>query len=111
MIPSRALRLPAFETGYGSGRTPLRVYKPQPTYETYISPYGPKTKHIPNLMGITPGKALRLGYIASGFGVAAGIFAVFFFGEVPRVREDILSKLPVIGSYWVREVPPEDNPF
>jgi hypothetical protein len=30
------------ETGYGSGRTPLRVYKPQPTYETYVSPYGPK---------------------------------------------------------------------
>jgi hypothetical protein len=25
-----------------SGRTPLRVYNKQPTYNTYISPYGPK---------------------------------------------------------------------
>ncbi|KIW95546.1 uncharacterized protein Z519_04131 [Cladophialophora bantiana CBS 173.52] len=103
--------MPAYEHFQSSGRTPLRVYKPQPTYETYVSPYGPKIKHVPNLMGFSMGKALRYGYIASGFGVAAGVFAVFFFGEVPRVRQDILSKLPVIGSYWIREVPPEDNPF
>ncbi len=41
MRPTRALRLPASGTS-GPGRTPLRVYKPQPTYETYVSPYGPK---------------------------------------------------------------------
>ncbi len=70
-----------------------------------------RTKHIPNLMGLSIPKALRYGYIASGYGVAAGIFALFFFGEVPKVRNDILSKLPVIGEYWVREIPPEDNPF
>ena len=62
-------------------------------------------------MGLSFGKALRYGTIASGFGVAAGVFAVFFFGEIPKVRQDILSKLPIVGSYWVREVPPEDNPF
>lgn len=49
------------------------------------------------------------GAIASGFGVSAGIFALFFFGEVPRVRKDILQKVPIIGPYFVREVPPEDN--
>jgi hypothetical protein len=70
-----------------------------------------RTKHIPNLGGLSFGKALRYGYIASGYGVAAGVFALFFFGELPRVRHDILSKVPVIGEYWVREVPPEDNPF
>ena len=47
--------------------------------------------------------------MASGFGIAAGIFAVYFFGEVPRVREDILGKLPIIGGYWDRSIPPEDN--
>ena len=51
------------------------------------------------------------GTTLAGFGAAAGIFAVFFFGEVPKVRKDILQKLPVIGDYWVREIPPEDNPF
>ena len=62
-------------------------------------------------MGFSAGKALRYGTIASGFGVAAGVFAVFFFGEVPRVRQDILQKIPVIGDYWVKEIAPEDNPF
>lgn len=47
--------------------------------------------------------------IASGFGVAAGIFAVFFFGEVPRVRKDILQKLPFFDKYLDRTVPPEDS--
>jgi hypothetical protein len=47
----------------------------------------------------------------AGMGVAAGTFAIFFFGEIPRVRKDILQKVPVIGDYFVREIPPEDNPF
>lgn len=62
-------------------------------------------------MGMSVGKAIRYGTIASGFGVAAGVFALFFFGEVPKVRNDILSKIPIVGDFWVREVPPEDNPF
>ena len=40
-----------------------------------------------------------------------GVFALFFFDEVPRVREDILRKVPIIGNYFVREIPDEDNPF
>ena len=38
-----------------------------------------------------------------------GVFALFFFGEVPRVRNDILQKTPIIGSYWKRPIAPEDN--
>lgn len=63
------------------------------------------------MMGFTVTKAVRYGSILAGFGAAAGIFAIFFFGEIPKVRNDILSKVPVIGDYFVREVPPEDNPF
>ena len=48
---------------------------------------------------------------AGAFGAAAGIFALFFFGEVPKVRKDILQKVPIIGPYFIREVAPEDNPF
>lgn len=48
---------------------------------------------------------------AGGFGAVAGIFALFFFGEVPKVRKDILQNVPILGSYFVREIPPEDNPF
>lgn len=43
------------------------------------------------------------------FGVAAGVGAIFFFGEVPRVRKDILMKLPWFDSYFDRTVAPEDN--
>jgi hypothetical protein len=66
---------------------------------------------VPNLMGLSPVKAYRYGTIAAGFGISAGIFALFFFGEVPKVRKDILSKMPVIGEYFIHEIPPEDNPF
>lgn len=45
------------------------------------------------------------------FGVAAVTGLVLFFDEVPRVRKDILQKLPIVGSYFLREIPPEDNPF
>ena len=44
-------------------------------------------------------------------GVSAGVFAIFFFNGVPRVQQDILQKVPFIGSFFVHEVAPEDNPF
>jgi hypothetical protein len=62
-------------------------------------------------MGLSAVKAYRYGTILAGFGVSAGIFALFFFGEIPKVRKDILSKVPVIGEYFIHEIPPEDNPF
>lgn len=49
--------------------------------------------------------------MAAGFGGVAGFFALFFFAEVPRVREDIMRKVPVLGDYFVKEIAPEDNPF
>jgi hypothetical protein len=49
--------------------------------------------------------------LAGGFGGAAGFFALFMFAEVPRVREDIMKKIPILGSYFNVEIPPEDNPF
>jgi len=73
--------------------------------------YTYRTKHVPNFMGLSPQKAWNIGTVAAGFGVSAGIFALFFFGEVPKVRNDILSKAPLFGDYFVREIPPEDNPF
>lgn len=51
------------------------------------------------------------GTTAAGFGAVAGIFAIFFFAEVPRVREDIMKKVPVLGNYFKVEIAPEDNPF
>ncbi|KAF7504230.1 hypothetical protein GJ744_002552 [Endocarpon pusillum] len=75
------------------GQRGVDTWTQRPSYTAYKSPYGP------------------VGTIAAGFGASAGIFALFFFAEVPKVRNDILSKMPFIGDYYVREVPPEDNPF
>lgn len=47
----------------------------------------------------------------AGFGVVAGIFALFFFDGVPKVKKDIMQKIPLIGDYFVDEIAPEDNPF
>jgi len=65
----------------------------------------------PNFNGINPLRAYRFGKTAAGFGAVAGVFALFFFAEVPKVRHDIMEKMPIIGSYFTVEVPPEDNPF
>lgn len=51
------------------------------------------------------------GGMAAGFGGVAGFFALFFFAEVPRVSKDIMQKVPILGDYFVKEIPPEDNPF
>lgn len=49
------------------------------------------------------------GSIAAGFGVAVGTGALFIFGEVPRVRNDILRQLPFFDTYYDRTIPAEDN--
>ncbi|KAK1148638.1 hypothetical protein N8T08_008523 [Aspergillus melleus] len=65
----------------------------------------------PHFHGLTVGDATKYGQIAATFGVSAGVFALFFFGEVPRVRKDILQQFPFFDKYFDRTVAPEDNPF
>lgn len=60
-----------------------------------------------NSQSLTRNSGLTLGM----FGGVAGIFALFFFSDVPRVRIDIMEKLPFIGERFKKEIPPEDNPF
>ncbi|KFX96232.1 hypothetical protein V495_03591 [Pseudogymnoascus sp. VKM F-4514 (FW-929)] len=83
----------------------------QKAYRTYRSAYGPKYKIQPNIGGWTIKATTKLGLTLAGFGATAGFFALFFFGEVPIVRKDILSKVPVIGQRFIREIPASDNPF
>ncbi|KAI9371344.1 ubiquinol-cytochrome-c reductase complex subunit-domain-containing protein [Aspergillus egyptiacus] len=65
----------------------------------------------PHIYGFTAQTAAQYGAIGAAFGVSAGVFALFFFGEVPRVRNDILRKLPFFDTYLDRSIAPEDNPF
>ncbi|GKZ16943.1 hypothetical protein AbraIFM66951_010660 [Aspergillus brasiliensis] len=71
-----------------------------------------KWYHTPlHFHGLTTGLATKYATIAGTFGVAAGTFALFFFGEIPRVRRDILQKVPFLDEYFDRTIAPEDNPF
>ncbi|OQE81714.1 hypothetical protein PENNAL_c0039G02466 [Penicillium nalgiovense] len=82
----------------------------QQEHQANVSPicryYVPRTA-----AGMTLGTAVQLGSLAAGFGVAVGSGALFLFGEVPRVRNDILRKLPFLDTYYDRSIAPEDNPF
>jgi Ubiquinol-cytochrome-c reductase complex subunit (QCR10) len=49
------------------------------------------------------------GMTLAGFGGVAGFFAVFFFSDIPRVRKDIVQKIPIIGPHYIREIPASDN--
>ncbi|KAJ5373131.1 Cytochrome b-c1 complex subunit 10 [Penicillium concentricum] len=75
------------------------------------SAYAPKYTIPRTAAGMTLGTAIQVGSIAAGFGVALGSGALFIFGEVPRVRNDILRKLPYLDTYYDRTIPAEDNPF
>ncbi|EEA21007.1 hypothetical protein TMatcc_001012 [Talaromyces marneffei ATCC 18224] len=98
--------MPVYNTPYTQNLLKRASYSP-----AYHSPYGPQYTIPVHWHGLTIPKVTKAATIASGFGVAAGIFAVFFFGEVPRVRKDILQKLPFFDKYLDRTVPPEDSPF
>lgn len=44
-------------------------------------------------------------------GGALGFAALWFFAEVPKVRDDIFKKIPVLDKFFTKEIAPEDNPF
>ncbi|EUC36295.1 hypothetical protein COCCADRAFT_88618 [Bipolaris zeicola 26-R-13] len=81
------------------------------SYKAYRSPFGPQYTIPKNYHGITVGTVARYGTLAAGFGGVAGFFALFFFAEVPKVRDDIMKKIPVLDKFFTHEIPPEDNPF
>ncbi|KAF1970123.1 hypothetical protein BU23DRAFT_474948 [Bimuria novae-zelandiae CBS 107.79] len=103
------MRAKAVEPG-NMGRTPAAFSMRSP-YQAYKSPFGPQYVIPRNYHGITVNHLIKYGGLAAGFGGVAGFFALFFFAEVPRVRKDIMQKVPILGDYFIQEIPPEDNPF
>ncbi|KAI4682906.1 hypothetical protein J4E81_009530 [Alternaria sp. BMP 2799] len=85
------------------GKTPAAV--------AYRSPFGPQYTIPKNYHGLTLKQAAKYGGLAAGFGGVAGFFALFFFAEVPKVRDDIMKKIPILDKFFTVEIPPEDNPF
>ncbi|KAJ1332981.1 Ubiquinol-cytochrome-c reductase complex subunit (QCR10) [Microdochium nivale] len=87
--------------------TPLRMAS-QPSYK---SPYGPKYHYQPSFAGMTFKQATQFGFKAGAFGGVALFAVIFYASGIPRVQNDILMKIPFLEKYYVKEIPPSDNPF
>ncbi|KAJ5149993.1 hypothetical protein N7448_001571 [Penicillium atrosanguineum] len=75
------------------------------------SAFGPKIHLQRSVAGFTLPSAVKAGTIAGSFGVAAGTFVVFFFGDIPRFNRDVIRQIPFLDAYYDNPVAPEDNPF
>ncbi|KAJ5215778.1 uncharacterized protein N7498_002185 [Penicillium cinerascens] len=75
------------------------------------SAFGPKISVPRSVAGFTLPAAVKAGTVAGSFGVAAGTFALFFFGDIPRVNRDVIRQIPFLDRYYDNPVAPEDNPF
>ncbi|KAK9236026.1 cytochrome b-c1 complex subunit 10 [Lipomyces kononenkoae] len=64
-----------------------------------------------SFLGFTPQVVTRWVPIFGVWGGALGVGALFFLEPIPRVRNVILQKIPILGSYWNRPVDPNDSPF
>ncbi|KAL8702592.1 MAG: hypothetical protein Q9201_004224 [Fulgogasparrea decipioides] len=106
------------------GHHGVGTWTQKPDYKAYKSPYGPNYKVQPNFHGISPGRALKLpaddamawadlnfhsGITAGSFSLVGATMLLYFFSEVPKVRTDIMQKIPLVGDYYIKEIPPEDN--
>ncbi|KAG9534491.1 hypothetical protein KCU61_g9291, partial [Aureobasidium melanogenum] len=109
-MQSSQIRAAQFGTRF-EGHHGMQPWVSLPNYKAYQSKYGPNYKIGTNFHGIDIRRARAFATMGAGFGAAAGLFALFFFADIPRVRKDIMQKVPFIGSHFIREVAPEDNPF
>jgi ubiquinol-cytochrome c reductase subunit 10 len=82
-------------------------------YRTILTQYvkKPSYKIVPHFLGFNIPTVSKWIPILGIWGAAAGIGALFLIEGVPRTRQDILSKIPIIGEHWIREIPASDNPF
>ncbi|PHH76730.1 hypothetical protein CDD80_1285 [Ophiocordyceps camponoti-rufipedis] len=60
----------------------------------------------PNFRSAYGPKSVRLGL----YGGAAGVAALLFTSGIPRIRVDIMERIPFVGHFFVKEpVNPADN--
>ncbi|KAG6006981.1 hypothetical protein E4U21_006501 [Claviceps maximensis] len=84
-------------------QTPVRAAE-------FKSAYGPKYAFQPNLKGWNKTTMFRTGLRSAPFGGAVVVGLLFYVSGIPRVKEDILQKIPFAGRYFVKaEIHPQDN--
>ncbi|KAJ0118890.1 hypothetical protein J7T55_013146 [Diaporthe amygdali] len=87
---------------------PTQIRRAEP-FPQYRSPYGPKYGFQPHVAGVTGKQFITFGTKAAGLGGVALFAVIFYASGIPRVQRDILQRVPFLGSYFINEIPPEDN--
>ncbi|KAI8074725.1 cytochrome b-c1 complex subunit 10 [Gongronella butleri] len=54
----------------------------------------------PHFGAITPEKLIRAAPSLAIWGAAAGSALALLGSDVPLVKKDVLSRIPIAGSYW-----------
>ncbi|KAI9487088.1 MAG: ubiquinol-cytochrome-c reductase complex subunit-domain-containing protein [Benjaminiella poitrasii] len=54
----------------------------------------------PRFAFITPEKLIKVAPHLATWGAAAGSAVLLLGSDVPIIKKDILSKIPVVGGYW-----------
>ncbi|KAI0006242.1 ubiquinol-cytochrome-c reductase complex subunit-domain-containing protein [Xylariaceae sp. FL0662B] len=81
-------------------------------YSSYKSPYGPKYHYQPNIAGFTMRQMAGFTFKTGAFGGVALFAVIYYASGIPRVQQDVLQNIPLIGGWFVKEpVPASDNPF
>lgn len=69
-------------------------------------------QYQPNIGGWNRTAILRVSVRLGLYGGAAGVAALLFTSGIPRIRVDIMERIPFVGHFFVKEpVDPADNPF
>ncbi|CAO3624325.1 unnamed protein product [Mucor hiemalis] len=63
----------------------------------------------PHFSFITPEKFVKVAPNLATWGVAAGSAVLLLGSDIPIIKADILSKIPVVGSYWAVKEASDDE--
>ncbi|KAG2183623.1 hypothetical protein INT43_006631 [Umbelopsis isabellina] len=69
----------------------------------------PKIVTVPHFGFITAEKLVRIAPNAAVWGAAAGAAVLLLGSDIPIIKRDILSKVPVVGNYWAVEAPVKEE--
>ncbi|KAI9308382.1 cytochrome b-c1 complex subunit 10 [Cunninghamella echinulata] len=63
----------------------------------------------PHFSILTPEKLIRVVPSLAIWGAGAGSALALLGSDIPLVKKDILSKVPIAGSYWAVEQPESEE--
>ncbi|CAD6586051.1 MAG: hypothetical protein CYPHOPRED_003371 [Cyphobasidiales sp. Tagirdzhanova-0007] len=103
MYPSRLIRAEGIIQGSGVSQST----KTKPNAR-----FAPTFRHARvNVAGITPSLVVRWIPILSIWGVGAAAGLALYLSDIPKFKNDVLFKVPIVREYFKDKTPDSDKPF